>query len=134
MADFACVPTDFAAASTGNRCLPVRVGAVCARPYAERRDAVVSASGATINVCDLATTSCDGFLHFRTTQGACMGVGVPASASDSACGAAGAADGYCRLGGLGNRCTYECLSDDDCPGSSPGTTCLTGSSPSYCSL
>jgi len=131
VADHRCVSTDFAAASTGLRCLPLRAGPGCARPFAERRDGVVSASGATVDVCDLATTSCAAFLHFRTAQAACTGFGVPASASDGECGAPAVADGLCRLSGVGNRCTYGCASDDDCI---EPFTCLTGMPPRYCSL
>jgi hypothetical protein len=53
----------------------------------------------------------------RTGDGTCTGAG----GTDAACGRAGVEDGLCRLSGLGNRCTFTCLSEDDCRS---GSTCV----------
>lgn len=100
---------------TGNYCLP-RIptpASFCAQPYADKQTAT-SASGTTVTYCRHATTTCEAFNHYRTTgNGTCTGGG----GTDAACGTTtmGATnDGYCRLSGVGNRCTIPCNGDDDC--------------------
>jgi hypothetical protein len=86
---------------------------------------VTTASGTTAMVCRLATTTCEAMLMHRqpsTVSGRCTS-DPPAGTDDAACGRDTVADGLCRFRtGLGNRCTYACGTDDDCPG---GFSCVT---------
>jgi hypothetical protein len=43
-------------------------------------------------------------------------------------------DGLCRTSGVGNRCTYACLGDDDCPCPSGMCSLVTCNGMGYCSL
>ena len=99
---------------TSNYCLP-RVpmpASLCSQPFADKQTST-SASGTTVTYCRHATTTCEAFSHYRTTgDGTCTGVG----GTDAACGTTSTpADGYCRLSGVGNRCTIPCGGPDDCP-------------------
>jgi hypothetical protein len=111
-----CAPVNPARGVTGNHCLPIRTGPFCSRPFGEAHTAP-SASGASVTYCRHATTTCEAFLQYRTPgDGSCTAAG----GTDASCGAVGVADGLCRLSGLGNRCTFACLGDDDCR---VGSTC-----------
>jgi len=117
-----CAPVDPARGLTGTYCLPV-FGGLCNRPYANNAT-VMTASGASAEVCRLATTTCEAMLMHRqqsTVGGRCTN-DPPAGTEDAACGSTSAADGICRTSGGRNRCTYPCAggSDDDCPA---GFTC-----------
>jgi hypothetical protein len=94
----------------------------------------MTASGATTDVCGLATTTCDAYLVFRNPVRSCSGDSTPSSAHDDECGISGVADGLCRHGVLGNLCTYPCLAPVDC-----ATTCVDDdetltAGDKYCSL
>jgi hypothetical protein len=125
-----CAPVNPARGVTGNYCLPIRTGPFCSRPFFETHTAP-SASGASVTYCRHGTTTCEAFLQYRTPgDGSCTAAG----GTDAACGAAGVTDGLCRLSGGGNRCTFACLGDDDCP--CPSGTCALSNCNmmGYCSL
>jgi hypothetical protein len=135
MAGLTCAPVDADRGVAGTYCLP-RLGSateLCARPFGDRVVDGTSASGATVTYCRHRTSTCEAFRHYSTTgSGACTGAEAPV---DAACGAAGVADGVCRLSGVGNLCTYGCGSDDDCPCGGPGPSCpVTCTAASVCSL
>ena len=132
-----CVPMTFdsPARVVGNYCLwrmdAAGAGApngACStvRPYVRALAAATSLEGATATVCGLRLTTCPGMNDLSTTN--CMSLDAT---GDARCGAAGFADGLCRaLDAAANRCTVECLSDDDCR----GTICDTTVTPSVCRL
>ena len=96
------------------------------RPYVRSRAEVATASGETATVCALQTTSCQALTDYRTTSCSAPGTG------DAECGAPDVDDGLCRPYGMSaNRCTYACLSSDDCP---DGSSCDTGATPRFCTL
>jgi hypothetical protein len=136
MAGLTCAAVNPDRGVTGTYCLP-RLSApadLCARPFAEKVMAGTSASGASVSYCRHATTTCEAFRHYRTegTGAMCTGSGATV---DEACGAAGVADGVCRLSGVGNRCTYGCGGNDDCPCGGPGPTCpITCTAANVCSI
>lgn len=126
-ADSYCVAQTFMSSSIGAFCLPRAVTTVpyCARPFVMRQS-VTSLSGAAVEVCGLAFSTCPALSDFRSR--AC----VPAM-NGAECGAAGVADGYCRrfAGDGTDRCTVLCGSDDDC---FAGFSCVTNSGVRLCSL
>ena len=127
-----CAAVNPARGVTGNYCLP-RIpgpGDFCTQPYAERITGT-SVSGASVTYCRSRTTTCEAVLHHSGTgDGTCTGAG----GTDAACGAPMVSDGLCRPSGTGNRCTYACISADDCPCRGPMCTLVTCDSMGYCSL
>ena len=99
---------------TGNYCLPRLASdtAFCVQPYADRQVGVTSASGSRVTYCRHARTTCEALIHYNSRgDGSCVGAG----GADAACGTTSTpSDGYCRLSGVGNRCTIPCNGDDDC--------------------
>jgi hypothetical protein len=95
------------------------------RPYAATAE-VTSVDGVATTVCQPRTTTCPGLLQHPATVTGCNAEG-----DDDACGAAGFADGLCRLDGDSlPKCTYPCLGNQDCKS---GATCPAAGA-QYCSL
>jgi hypothetical protein len=123
-----CVMTEFNGEQTGYFCL-WKEGAAGApascpsqgAPYVSRTLEMDSLDGDLGVYCKLRFTTCQGFAEFES-QGC---------ATDDDCGAPGLDDGYCRpLDEFEDRCTYRCLSADDCD----GAACDTGVTPRVCSF
>ena len=133
-----CVPMTFdtPARPVGNYCLwrldSTGAGApngACStvRPYVRALPDATSLEGVTATVCGLRVTTCPAMNDFSATN--CMTLDAT---GDARCGAAGFADGVCRvLDAAANRCTVECGSDDDCK---TGFTCDTTVVPQVCRL
>jgi hypothetical protein len=88
-------------------------------PYFDAQQ-VTSIDGAQTTICGLRSTTCPGLNDYSSS---CANPG-------DACGADGFDDGVCvAVDPQTNRCTTECLGDDDCVGS-----CDTTVSPRLCEL
>ncbi len=127
-----CVPMTFDGAMVGNFCLwrrdsmePGGPRGNCGntRPYF-RPATATSLSGAATSYCHPSRTTCEGLRDFRTQS--CT---TPFT-DDATCGVSGLDDGLCREQDGLTRCTYECVSDEDCR----GTTCNLGAAPNYCNF
>ena len=132
-----CVPMNFAGSAHGNYCLEVfddQVG--CSGPFGIR-ETKTSMGGVAHDFCTLneALTTCEALESLEAgDSGQCESGGSP---DDSLCGASGVDDGLCRtVGGLINKCTYECDVVSDCPDIRNRDTCGNanngGTGPDYC--
>lgn len=72
-----------------------------------------SVDGSPGPYCALRLTSCDGYRDFGTGP-VISGSGQPTCLSHDDCGVPGVDDGFCIPATSNNRCTYRCLSDEDC--------------------
>jgi hypothetical protein len=72
-----------------------------------------SVDGESGNYCTLRLSSCEGYRDLGT--GPVMNNnGQPTCTSHDDCGLPGVDDGFCAPVTSNNRCTYECVSDQDC--------------------
>src|SRR5690554_4471418 len=88
------------------------------RPFVNKLEDLVTIDGEAVTVCGHRFTSCAGFNHFSTAVDGCSEATdpPPTGEGNAACGLPGTADNTrCRGFGTGARCSYRCLSADDCP-------------------
>lgn len=99
-----------------------------ARPFSGERDGVVSIDGEQVDVCILATTTCEA--RSQAVVQPCAGPDA-----DGSCGVPGLNDGLCRPRERDAEgpyaCTVPCQSSRDCE---PGYACSGGEGGSFCDL
>ncbi len=128
-----CVMTRFGGVDTGYYCLwkegATNEGApsLCpsqGAPFVSRMVDATSVDRDFGTYCKLAYTTCQGFADVRE-----QGCTQQTQADD--CGVPGLADALCRpLDEDTNACTYQCLSNEDCR----GTTCNVQTNPAHCTF
>lgn len=100
--------------------------------------AATSIDGVATMVCELVVSSCPALNDFRTggasATGHCTGPTTGVT-DDPDCGAAGVADGFCRIDSSTNHfCTVECTTMSDCPCTALACTTHYPCSGGLCSL
>jgi hypothetical protein len=108
----------------------------CDQPYGVL-ETKTSLGGVQDEFCSLneMLTTCEALEGLKAgASGQCESSG---SADDSLCGATGVDDGLCRtVGGLINKCTYECENPSQCPPDAGRDTCGNANNgdtgPDYC--
>jgi hypothetical protein len=116
-----CVPITFKGEARGTVCLlDQSTTGGCPRRYISTRTAVSASGvpGATYCYPTETLTTCEAIADFRAT-----------CPEEGSCGDEALDDGLCRDDGAGDRCSYECGGDDDCPS---GFKCNSAGVPSYC--
>lgn len=126
-----CIPMLFAGEPReGGFCL-VRQSKGCERPYAVIITAA-SLSGATAEpYCgiDEANVTCEAVLDFQGAQSCVSDADCGCARDDGGSCIAPGRGGLCRVLGIGERCTYQCGTLDDCVS---GRACNTDPNPDFC--
>jgi hypothetical protein len=124
-----CVPMTFRSMPVGSFCAWRRSATGSGAPNGSCNNvrphinlvSATSIDGVADMVCEPQVTSCPALANFRmgatvpTMTAMCSGM-TTGTSDDPGCGAAGIADGFCRIdSSMNHYCTVECTTAQDCP-------------------